>query len=204
MWRVRSGEKRSNATHVSTTDPEARLYRKGKGKPAQLCYMGHILMENRNGLAVATRLTQANGMAEREAALGMIDDVALGAGASFGTDKAYNAWRFTQALKDRHLVPHVALRSEFGWGGVKIVPPPGYEASQRCRKRIEDIFGWVKTVGGLAKRSSVGYRASRQASISRSRPTIWSACPSALPAAFSHDEGGGRMQVDRPLADHWS
>ncbi len=90
-------------------------------------------------------------MAEREAALGMIDDVALGAGASFGTDKAYNAWRFTQALKDRHLVPHVALRSEFGWGGVKIVPPPGYEASQRCRKRIEDIFGWVKTVGGLAK-----------------------------------------------------
>lgn len=152
------GEKRSNATHVSTTDPEARLYRKGKGKPAQLCYMGHILMENRHGLAVATHLTQATGMAEREAALAMADDAALDAGATLGTDKAYNAWRFKQALKDRSLVPHVALRSETGWGGVKIIPPPGYETSQRCRKRIEEIFGWVKTVAGLAKTKFRGLR----------------------------------------------
>lgn len=145
------GEKRSNATHVSMTDCDARLYRKGKGKPAQLCYMGHILMENRNGLAVATRLTQASGTAEREAALAMVDGAGLNAGSTLGADKAYNAWPFKQALKDRHLVPHMASRSDTGWGGVKIIPPPGYEASQRVRKRIEQIFGWVKTIGRLAK-----------------------------------------------------
>jgi transposase len=157
------GEKRSNATHVSTTDGDARLYRKGKGKPAQLCYMGHILMENRNGLAVGTRLTQASGMAEREAALAMVDEAALNAGSTLGADKAYNAWPFKQALKDRHLVPHMALRSDTGWGGVKIIPPPGYEASQRVRKRIEQVFGWVKTVGGLAKTKFRGRRRIAQA-----------------------------------------
>src|SRR5690348_16446962 len=96
------GEKRSNATLVSTTDSDARLYRKGKGKPAQLCYMGHILMENRNGPAVGTRLTQANGTAERDAALAMIDKAALNAGSTLGADKSYNARSFKQALKGRH------------------------------------------------------------------------------------------------------
>ena len=127
------GERRLNATHASTTDPEARLYRKGKGKPAQLCYMGHVLMENRNGLAVAALVTQATGTAEREAALAMVDQANLAAGASLGADTAYNAWRFRQALRERGYVPHTALRSETGWGGARIVPPPGYATSQRIR-----------------------------------------------------------------------
>jgi len=145
------GERRLNATHVSTTDPDARLYRKGKGKPAQLCYMGHVLMENRNGLAVAAHLTLASGTAEREAALAMVDQAQLAPGATLGADKAYHAWRFRQALRERGYVPHTALRSETGWGGTRIVPPPGYATSQRIRKRIEEVFGWVKAIGGQAK-----------------------------------------------------
>jgi transposase len=152
------GDKRSNATHASMTDPEARLYRKGKGKPAQLCYMGHVLMENRNGLAIAARVTHANGTAEREAALAMIDAARLRQGATLGADKAYHAWRFRQALKDKGCIPHTALRSGTGWGGARIIPPPGYETSQRIRKRIEEIFGWVKTVAGLAKTKFRGQR----------------------------------------------
>jgi transposase len=156
------GEKRSNSTHASTTDPEARLYRKGKGKPAQLCYMGHVLMENRNGLAVAACLTQATGTAEREAAPGMMDSAPIQKGATLGADKAYHAWTFKQALRNKGFVPHAALRSETGWGGLKIIPPEGYEASQRARKRIEEIFGWVKTIAGLAKTKFRGQRRGAQ------------------------------------------
>lgn len=145
------GDRRLNSTHVSTTDADARLYRKGKGKPAQLCYMGHVLMENRNGLAVAAHLTLASGTAEREAALTMVDHAQLAPGATLGADKAYHAWRFRQALRERGYVPHTALRSNTGWGGIPIVPPPGYHVSQRVRKRIEEIFGWVKSVAGQAK-----------------------------------------------------
>jgi transposase len=145
------GDRRLNSTHVSTTDADARLYRKGKGKPAQLCYMGHVLMENRNGLAVAAHLTLASGTAEREAALTMVDHAQLAPGATLGADKAYHAWRFRQALRERGYVPHTALRSNTGWGGIPIVPPPGYHVSQRVRKRIEEIFGWVKGVAGQAK-----------------------------------------------------
>ena len=108
-------------------------------------------MESWNGLTVGTHLTQANGTAEREAALTMVHEEELAAGATLGADKAYNAWRFKQALRDRDVIPHMALRSGTGWGGAKIIPPPGYEASQRHRKRIEEIFGWVKTVAGQAK-----------------------------------------------------
>lgn len=145
------GDRRLNSTHVSVTDPDARLYRKGKGKPAQLCYMGHVLMENRNGLAVGAHLTLATGTAEREAALAMVDQAQLAPGATLGADKAYHAWRFRHALSERGYVAHTALRSETGWGGAKIVPPPGYAISQRLRKRIEEVFGWVKAIGGQAK-----------------------------------------------------
>jgi transposase len=145
------GDRRLNSTHGSTTDADARLYRKGKGKPAQLCYMGHVLMENRNGLAVGTHLTLASGTAEREAALAMVDQAQLSPGATLGADKAYHAWRFRQALRERGYAPHTALRSDTGWGGARIVPPAGYGVSQRVRKRIEEIFGWVKTVAGQAK-----------------------------------------------------
>jgi len=143
------GEKRKNDTHASTTDPDARLYRKGAGKPAQLCFMGHAVMENRHGLAVGAGVTCATGTAEREAALAMVED--LSPGATLGADKAYDVWRFKQALKARGITPHLARRSEYGWGDVPIPNPPGYEASQRHRKRIEEIFAWVKTVAGQSK-----------------------------------------------------
>lgn len=152
------GERWSNKTHASTTDPEARLYRKGRGKPARLCYLGHVLMENRNGLAVAAHLTQATGTAEREAALAMITAARLKTGSTLAADKGYAAWTFKRALQDRGLVPHIALRSQTGWSGARIVPPDGYDASQRIRKRIEEIFGWVKTVAGLAKTKFRGRR----------------------------------------------
>lgn len=152
------GQKWSNRTHASTTDAQARLYRKGRGKPAQLCYMGHVLMENRNGLAVAAHLTQATGTAEREAALAMVTAAKLKTGATLGADKAYNAWTFKRALQDRGVIPHIALRSENGWGGARIIPPDGYDISQRSRKRIEEIFAWVKTVAGLAKTKFRGRR----------------------------------------------
>ena len=113
--------------------------------------MGHVLMESWNGLTVGTYLTQANGTAEREAALTMVHEEELAPEATLGADKANNAWRFRQALRDRNVVPHVALRSDTGSGWRKDIPPPGYEASQRHRKRIEEIFGWVKTVAGQAK-----------------------------------------------------
>ena len=87
----------------------------------------------------------------REAALAMVDGAQLAPGATLGADKAYSAWRFRQALRERGYVPHTALRSPTGWGGAKIVPPPGYGASQRIRKRIEEVFGWVKAIGGQTK-----------------------------------------------------
>ena len=152
------GEKWSNKTHASTTDPDARLYRKGRGKPAQLCYMGHVLMENRHGLAVAADLTHANGTAERQAALAMISRLPLKVGATLGADKAYNAWTFKRDLQSHGVVPHIALRSETGWGGARIIPPDGYDKSQRIRKRIEEIFGWIKTTGGYAKTKFRGRR----------------------------------------------
>ena len=152
------GEKWSNKTHASSTDPDARLYRKGRGKPAQLCYMGHVLMENRQGLAVATQLTHATGLAEREAALEMIRTRKVKRGATLGADKGYNAWTFKRDLKKVGIKPHVAMKSETGRGGLPIKPPKGYETSQRIRKRIEEIFGWIKTTGGYAKTKFRGKR----------------------------------------------
>jgi hypothetical protein len=102
-------------THALATDPEARLYRKGKGKPAQLCFMGHVLIENGNGLSVGAHLTQATGTAGREAKLVMIDEAHLRPGATLGADKAYHAAGFRQALRGRDYVPHTALRSDAGW-----------------------------------------------------------------------------------------
>jgi transposase len=152
------GEKWSNKTHASSTDPDARLYRKGRGKPAQLCYMGHVLMENRQGLAVATQLTHATGRAEREAALEMIRKRKVKRGATLGADKGYNAWTFKRDLEQAGVRPHVALKSETGRGGMAIKTPEGYEISQRIRKRIEEIFGWMKTTGGYAKTKFRGKR----------------------------------------------
>lgn len=152
------GETWSNNTHVSATDPGTRLYRKGRGKPAHLCYMGHVLMDNRQRLAVATQLTHATGLAEREAAHEMIRKRKVKRGSTLGADKGYNAWTFKRDLVQTGLKPHVAMKSETGRGGLPIRPPEGYEISQRIRKRIEEIFGWMKATGGYGKTKFRGKR----------------------------------------------
>jgi len=148
------GEQRSNETHQSTTDPEARLFRKGPGKEAKLNYMGHVLMENGNGLAVQTELTQATGTAEREAAVAMIATQAPDGGVTLGGDKNYDTQGCVADLRATGVTPHVAQNTTRRGGSAldgRTTRHPGYDLSQRVRKRVEEIFGWLKTVGGLRK-----------------------------------------------------
>jgi len=155
------GERRRNETHVSRTDPQARLAKKARGEAARLAYQGHVLMENRNGLVTDILITEAGGRAEREAALSMVDRregrrrrrrITLGA------DKGYDTDDFVAELRKRNVTPHIA-QNESGrrsaidgrttnWGG--------YKVSQRLRKRVEEIFGWIKTVGGGRKLRFIG------------------------------------------------
>ena len=146
-------EKRSNATHQSTTDPEARLYRKSEAALAQLCYIGHVLMENRNGLAVGVRLTQATGTAECESALEMICEVSGNRRVTLGGDKAYDTREHVDALRSLNVTPHVAQNDTKRKSAIdrRTTRHPGYTVSMRKRKRIEEIFGWVKTVGVMRK-----------------------------------------------------
>jgi len=151
------GEKRSNETHESTTDPDARLYRKGDGRESRLCYMGHAIMENRNGLAICGEVTHATGTAEREVVLAWIDERPSGRRITVGGDKAYDVFDFVQALKERNVTPHIAINGTISRHGVarrtavdrRTTRHPGYAISQCIRKRIEEIFGWVKSTGGL-------------------------------------------------------
>lgn len=151
-------EKRSNETHASTTDPDARLYRKGNGRESRLCFMGHVLMENRNGLAVDATLTHATGTAEREAALAMLDRRRR-RGGTLGADKAYDVTDFVQALRQRGVTPHVAVNGTVSKLGKvrktavdgRTTHHGGYAVSQRIRKRIEEAFGWIKAQAGFAK-----------------------------------------------------
>jgi transposase len=146
------GTKRSNATHRSTTDPDAWLYRKGPGMEAKLCFIGHALMENRSGLIVDTRLTRVSGHAERLAALEMIAGVAAPPRAvTLGADKGYDAADFVEELRTINVRPHVAQNTSRRRSAIdgRTTRHPGYAASQRIRKRIEEAFGWMKTVGGL-------------------------------------------------------
>ncbi len=149
------GEKRANATHQSTTDPEARLARKGKGKEAKLSFSGHVLMENRHGLCVELRLEPATGTAERDAAERMLDRQARKgvSPTTLGADKGYHATAFVQGLRDRQIRPHIAQVTGRGTPGLdgRTTRHHGYALSQRIRKRVEEIFGWMKTVGGLRK-----------------------------------------------------
>jgi len=153
-------EKRSNETHESTTDPEARLYKKGDGQPAKLCYMGHALMENRHGLAVVGGVTQATGTAEREAALDLVGRHRAGSRRiTLGADKAYDVRQFVTDLRARAVTPHIAIDGHVRKSGTprataidrRTTRHAGYVASQRCRKRIEEVFGWIKSSAGLAK-----------------------------------------------------
>ena len=147
------GEKRLNQTHASTTDPEARLFKKGKGKEAKLCFMGHVLMENRHGLVVSPRLTAATGTAEREAAEAMVEAVPGRHRITVGGDKAYDTREFVQSLRALKAVPHVAQNCQGRKSAIdgRTTRHPGYAVSQRLRKRVEEIFGWMKTVGNLRK-----------------------------------------------------
>ena len=146
------GHKRSNATHRSTTDPDARLYRKGPGMEARLCYIGHGLMENRSGLLVDARLTLVSGHAERLAALDMIEPVAeRPVAVTLGADKSYDAADFVEELRTLNVRPHVAQNTSGRRSAIdkRTTRHPGYAKSQRIRKRIEEAFGWIKTVAGL-------------------------------------------------------
>ena len=154
------GEQRTNDTHASTTDPDAKLYRKGNGQPAKLSYMGHALMENRSGLIVQATLTEASGTAEREAAIGMIERHAPGERRlTLGADKAYDARGFTADLRRMCVTPHIARNDTANKHGRqrrssidgRTTRHPGYAVSQRARKRIEEAFGWAKTIAGCAK-----------------------------------------------------
>ena len=147
------GERRSNASHASTTDPDARLYRKGDGKEAKLCFLGHALMENRSGLLVGTCLTRADGHAERVAALALIEPHADRPRAiTLGADKAFDAEDFVNELRTMKVTPHVAQNTARRSAiDRRTTRHPGYAASQRMRKRIEEAFGWIKTVAGQAK-----------------------------------------------------
>jgi transposase len=148
------GEKRSNQTHRSTTDPDARLYRKGPGMEAKLCFIGHGLMENRSGLIVDARLTRVSGHAERLAALDMIEGVADRPRAvTLGADKGYDAADFVEELRMINVRPHVARNTSGRRSAIdrRTTRHPGYAKSQRIRKRIEEAFGWIKTVAGLRR-----------------------------------------------------
>jgi IS5 family transposase len=152
-------EKRTNETHQSTTDPEARLYKKGDGQAAKLCYLGHALMENRHGLAVDGGISLATGTAEREAALELVASRAGRRRITLGADKAYDVRQFIADLRRCNVTPHIAIDGHVRISGKPRVTAidrrttrhPGYDVSQRCRKRIEEVFGWIKGSAGLAR-----------------------------------------------------
>jgi len=156
------GERRSNATHQSTTDPEARLYRKGKGREAKLCYMGHVVIENRHGLVVQAQATIATGTAEAETAEDLVEQLAGApdegdeplAGSrrrTVGADKAFDTPDFVDAMRAVNVTPHVAQKLKGSAIDGRTTRHPGYALSQTFRKRVEEGFGWLKTVGLMRK-----------------------------------------------------
>lgn len=147
------GEKRSNTTHASVTDPDARLYKKSPGTGAVLCFMGHALMENRHGFVVQGDLTQADGHAERRAALDMVHRHSPGSTRrlTLGADKGYDVAGFVTDLRQACVTPHVAQKSRYSAIDGRTTRHAGYALSQRHRKKIEEPFGWAKTVGGMAQ-----------------------------------------------------
>lgn len=147
------GEKRSNETHASTTDPDAMLARKGAGKEAKLSYSAHVLMENRNGLVTDTAVLPATGTAERDAGLLMIEAIPGNHAVTVGADKAYDSKDFVKECRHMNATPHVAQNNKARKSAVdgRTTRHAGYAISQQRRKRVEEIFGWMKTVGGIRK-----------------------------------------------------
>jgi len=152
------GERRSNATHASTTDPEARLAKKGPRQEAKLAYQGHAVMDNRHGLVVDACATPATGTAERETAAEMAE--ALPPGATLGADKGYDTRAFVDALRGLRITPHVAQNTSNRSSRIdgRTTRHPGYLVSQQKRKLVEEIFGWLKTVGLMRKTRHRGVR----------------------------------------------
>ncbi len=152
------GQRRTNETHASTTDPEARLARKGNGQETKLAYLGHVLMENRSGLIVDVALSQADGHAERAAAVAMLDRRERPARSTLGADKGYDTADFIAACRTRGVTPHVAQHTSNRRSRIdqRVTRHRGYRISQRVRKRVEEIFGWVKTIGGGRKLRYIG------------------------------------------------
>lgn len=146
-----TGETRRNDTHASTTDPEARLYKKRAGDQSPLGFMGHALMENRQGLVVDAEVTHANGTAEREAAKAMIARTITRAGATVGADQAYDVPAFVADLRQLGVTPQVAQKTKGSALDGRTTRHAGYRTRLKIRKRIEAVFGWAKTVGGLRK-----------------------------------------------------
>ena len=158
-WVNWHGEKRTNETHVSPTDPEAKLFRKGQNQGAKLYYMGHVLMDHRQGLAVDVEVTQANGRAEREAALTMLDRHPSQQQRTVAADKSYDSADFIADCRERGVTPHVAMNVSERRGSAidaRTTRHPGYLASQRLRKRIEECFGWGKDGRPMRKMKLVG------------------------------------------------
>ena len=145
------GQKRSNTTHASTTDPDALLARKGNGKEAKLSYAGHILTENRNGLIVDAELTQATGTAEREAALTMISRLPGVGHKTLGADKGYDSRGFVEGARACSVTPHVARKAKYSAIDDRTARHESYAQSQKRRKLVEERFGWMKDIGGLRK-----------------------------------------------------
>jgi len=143
------GERRQNATHQSTTDPDARLAKKGKGYEAKLSYRGHVLTENRHGLVVGAEVTLATGTAEREAALAMLTTIPGGQRVTLGGDKGYDTQDFVARSRQLGVTPHVAQNTTNRRSAIdaRTTRHAGYGVSQRLRKRVEEVFGWMKTIG---------------------------------------------------------
>jgi transposase len=154
------GEKRSNETHQSTTDPDAKQYTKAKGEAPKLCYIGNVVTENRSGLVVSALLKQATGTAERDAAIEQLGKIGRKHRITVGGDKAFDTRGFVASLREIDVTPHVAQNTTKRSSAIdaRTTRHPGYEVSQRKRKRIEEVFGWMKTVGLLRKTRHRGER----------------------------------------------
>ena len=145
------GQKRGNETHQSTTDPDSRLFRKGFGKEAKLSYMGHVLTENRNGLIVEATVSEAATRQEWEAGLALLGKLPRRSGRTVGADKGYDVGQFVDGCRELGITPHVAMKARYSRLDGRTSRRPGYEISQRKRKRVEEPFGWMKSYGLLRK-----------------------------------------------------
>ncbi len=146
-------QRRTNDTHASRTDPDARLYKKSRGAESKLCYMGHLMIDNRHGLATKACVTIASGTAEREAAVQMADKISGNRRVTLAADKGYDTRECVRKLRDRNITPHVAQNDTNRRSAIdrRTTRHPGYQVSQRKRKLVEQMFGWAKTVGLMRK-----------------------------------------------------